>query len=75
MAVLLSEPLATPTEEGCRRYSATAGFYQREPSDAEDYPCTCAPACANPCDGICDCVACKTRSLDHQEPKSSPIGV
>jgi hypothetical protein len=64
MAIVLEEPMHCPSEDGKRRYALTDGYYRKQPSDAENYACTCTPSCANPCDGACECVACKTRSLD-----------
>jgi hypothetical protein len=54
-----------PTDEGRRRYPATAGYHPDVSSDAlhpdPHYPCTCIATCHARCGGECGCAAC---SLD-----------
>ena len=51
-----------PTDEGRRRYSATAGFYpdlsSSELEPDRHLPCTCTVACETRCAGECGCMAC-----------------
>lgn len=51
-----------PTDEGRRRYPATAGYYPDISSDTlrpdTTLPCTCSPGCPARCAGQCGCPAC-----------------
>lgn len=53
-----------PSEEGKRRYPPD-GFH---PGFADiRVACTCGPACADPCNGHCGCLACEHSLSDALE--------
>jgi hypothetical protein len=54
-----------PTLEGLRRFPETDGYYRLHGTDANKYPCRCAPTCADPCDGRCGCFACRIATVDR----------